>query len=327
MILSALRTELSDHVGETVTRSSNSVTGHPLRVSAEDVAGALGALAVDGVPEVSLLTPLAPVALREEETLETLSGQSVTVPLSVGVPVVGAVTRLALAAGQFGMTEEVVSADVTPVPSVAVLTVTDRLALLLVEVASLGVAVSAGPGVRTPALPARHLVLSKLRGSVVSDLTLLAEVPHGVVPTVDADPGLRVTSVRVSVTLALPAVGEVPEARLALAAHPAECWLLGVTETIPGVDVTELILRAEVVTVARLTAGASEPEGCRGTGVTLPAHHQGLALAASVVLVTEDRRAARVVTVTRPLPGALQTRAQSNVNNKMITWKVKKEME
>ena len=140
------------------------------------------------------------------------------------------------------MTEEIVSADIAAIPGISVITVTDGLTNRLVQVAGLGVAVSAGPGVRTHTLPAGHLGRTKLRGPVVADLTLLTEVSHGVVLAVVADPGVRVTGVRVSVTLALPAVGEVPEAWLALAAPPAECWLLSVTGTLPGVLVTELVL-------------------------------------------------------------------------------------
>ena len=234
----------------------------------------------------------------------------VAVPLSLGVPVVGAVTRLALPPGQLRVTEEIVSAFITAVPGVSVITMTDGLTNRRVEVAGLGVAVAAGPGVRAHTLPARHLGRTKLRGPVVSNLAFLTEVSHGVVLAVVTDPGVRVTSVRVSVTLALPAVREVPEAGLALAAHPAECWLLGVTGTLPGVLVTELVLRAEVVTVARLTPGATEPKGCRGAAVTLPAHHEGLTVTAPVVFVTEDGGAASVVTPARPLPGALNNNSQ-----------------
>ena len=305
MVLCTLRAEVTDHVGETVALPCHSVTGGSLWVSAQNVAGALRALAVDSVTEVSLLTSLAPLALREEEALQTLSGQSIAVPLRVGIPVIRAVARLALAPRKLRVPEEIVSADVAPVPGIAVLAVTDGLALLLVKVASLGVAVSAGPSVRTSALSAWHLVLTELRGSVVSNLALLTEVSHGVVPTVDTDSGLWVAGVRMAVTLALPAVGKVPEAWLALAAPPAKGRLLSVTETVPGIDVAELILRAQMVTVARLTARPSEPECCRGAGVTLSAHHQSLAVTAPVVLVTEDGGAPSVVTATRPLPGAL----------------------
>ena len=129
-----------------------------------------------------------------------------------------------------------------PVPSIPIVTVTDGLHGLVVQIAGLGVAVAAGPGVRTHTLPARHLGRSELRGAVVADLAFLTEVSHGVVLAVVADPGVRVTGVRVSVTLALPAVGEVPEAWLALAAPPAECWLLSVAGTLAGVLVTELVL-------------------------------------------------------------------------------------
>ena len=45
-----------------------------------------------------------------------------------------------------------------------------------------------------------------------ADLALIAELSHGGVPAVDADPSLGMASVRVSITLALPAVGEVPVA-------------------------------------------------------------------------------------------------------------------
>ena len=152
------------------------------------------------------------------------------------------------------MTEEIISADITAVPGISVITVTYGLTHTCIQIASLGIAVTTGPGVGTHTLPARYLVRSKLRGPVVSNLTILAEVPHGVVLAVVADPGVGVTGVRVAVTLALPAVGEVPEPGFALAAPPAECWLQCVTRTLPGVFVTELVLRAEVMTVTRLTA-------------------------------------------------------------------------
>ena len=140
------------------------------------------------------------------------------------------------------MPEEIISADITAVPGISVITVTDGLTHSRVQVAGLGIAVATGPGVGTHTLPAGYLVRSELRGPVVSNLTFLAEVSHGVVLAVVADPGVGVTGVRVAVTLALPAVGEVPEAWLALAAPPAECWLLSVTGTLPGVLVTELVL-------------------------------------------------------------------------------------
>ena len=140
------------------------------------------------------------------------------------------------------MTEEIISADITAVPRISVITVTYGLTHSCIQIAGLGIAVTTGPGVGTHTLPAWYLVRSKLRGPVVSNLTFLAEVPHGVVLAVVADPGVRVTGVRVPVTLALPAVGEVPEAGLALATPPAECWLLSVAGTLAGVLVTELVL-------------------------------------------------------------------------------------
>ena len=67
------------------------------------------------------------------------------------------------------------------------------------------------------------------------------------------------------------------------------------------------------MTVARLTPGAPEPEGCRGAAVTLPAHHQGLTVAVPVVFVAEDGGAACVVTPTRSLPGALENNSQETL--------------
>ena len=230
------------------------------------------------------------------------------------------------------MTEEIVSAFITAVPGISVITMTDGLTNRRVEVAGLGVAVATGPGVRAHTLPARDLGRTKLWGPVVSNLAFLTEVSHGVVLAVNADPGVGVTGVRVSVTLALPAVREIPEAGLALAAPPAECWLQSVTGTLAGVLVTELVLRAEVVTVARLTPGTTESKGCWGAAVTLPAHHEGLTVTVPVVFVTEDGGAARVVTLTRSLPGALNTTVRSCYTayleqRQNITWKVRKEIE
>ena len=61
-----------------------------------------------------------------------------------------------------------------------------------------------------------------------------------------------------------------------------------------------------MVTVAGLTARAPEPECGGGAGVAHAAHHQGLTLAAPVILVTHGRGAPGVVTLTRPVIGALE---------------------
>ena len=47
-------------------------------------------------------------------------------------------------------------------------------------------------------------------------LALVTELAHGGVPAVYADPGLWVTRVRVTIALALSAVGEVPVSRFTL---------------------------------------------------------------------------------------------------------------
>ena len=59
---------------------------------------------------------------------------------------------------------------VIPVPSIAIVTVTDGLHGLVIQVAGLGVAVATGPGSWTQTLSAGNLVLSKLRSSVVTNL-------------------------------------------------------------------------------------------------------------------------------------------------------------
>ena len=85
-----------------------------MRVSSQDITGALTALAADRVSKVSLHAPLTLEALGVEQTLEALPGVRVAVPLGRAVPVVGAVTRLAHAPRQLRVTMEVVSTDVTP---------------------------------------------------------------------------------------------------------------------------------------------------------------------------------------------------------------------
>ena len=156
-----------------------------MRVSSQDITGALTALAADRVSKVTLHAPLTLEALGVEQTLEALPGVRVAVPLGRAVPVVGAVTRLTHAPRQLGVTMEVVSTDVTPnichqthghnnviipVPRVPIVTVADGLHGLVVKVASLGVAVAAGPGAGAQTLSAGNLVLTELRSSVVSNL-------------------------------------------------------------------------------------------------------------------------------------------------------------
>ena len=68
-----------------------------------------------------------------------------------------------------------------------------------------------------------------------------------------------------------------------------------------------------MVTVTRLTSRAPEPEGGGGAGVAHPAHHQGLALAAAVVLVAHGGVAPGVVAVARPVPGALEREERDGV--------------
>ena len=57
-----------------------------------------------------------------------------------------------------------------PVPGIAIVTVTDGLHGLVIQVAGLGVAVATGPGAWTQTLPARNLVLSELRRPIEANL-------------------------------------------------------------------------------------------------------------------------------------------------------------
>ena len=59
---------------------------------------------------------------------------------------------------------------VIPVPSIAIVTVTDGLHGLVIQVAGLCVAVATGPGAWTQTLPARNLVLSELRRPIEANL-------------------------------------------------------------------------------------------------------------------------------------------------------------
>ena len=87
---------------------------------------------------------------------------------------------------------------------------------------------------------------------LLTDLALVAELAHGGVPAVNADPGLGVTRVRVSITLALPAVGEVPVAGLTLVTLPTKGWLLSVALALACVLVAELVLTACSVAITPL---------------------------------------------------------------------------
>ena len=107
------------------------------------------------------------------------------------------------------------------------------------------------------------------------------------------------TGVRVAVALALPAIGEVPVAGLALVAPPPERGLVRVTQTLKhrcsttvhnsclhlsGFRLAELVLAALVVAVAPLAPAAGEPERGGSAGVAHPPRHQLLAVAVAVVL-------------------------------------------
>ena len=59
---------------------------------------------------------------------------------------------------------------VIPVPGIAIVTVTDGLHGLVIQVAGLGVAVATGPGAWTQTLPAWNLVLTKLWRSIEANL-------------------------------------------------------------------------------------------------------------------------------------------------------------
>ena len=85
---------------------------------------------------------------------------------------------------------------------------------------------------------------TKYQVSNNTDLALVTELAHGGVPAVDADPGLGVTSVRVTITLALPTVGEVPVSGLTLRAPPAKRGLVSVALALASLLVTKLILGA-----------------------------------------------------------------------------------
>lgn len=128
----------------------------------------------------------------------------------------------------------------------------DRLHAHLIKVTSLCIGVTTSPGVRTPTLSTRYLVVPKLRAAIEANLTLLAEISHSIVPAVDTVSCLWVAGVSMTITLALLTDGEVPIARLALVTLATKSWLLGVTSTLACFLVTKLILRAQMMAVATL---------------------------------------------------------------------------
>jgi len=183
------------------------------------------------------------------------------------------------------MSIEVIRADVAPVTIITILTVTDRLHAHLVKITSLCIRVTAGPSVWTATLPTRYLVVPKLRAAIEPNLTLLTKISNSIVPAVDTVPCLWVAGVSMTITLALLTNGEVPIAWLALVTLPAKCWLLGVTSTLPCLLVTELILRAKMMTVTTLASRTTKPKCSRSTTFALSSNHQSLTLASTIIFV------------------------------------------
>ena len=110
----------------------------------------------------------------------------------------------------------------------------------------------AGLRVWTLALSALDLISSHLWSSVVANDTFVTEVAHSCIPTVVADPSLRVAGVSVPVAFALLAVGEVPVAGLTLVTLPTKGWLESVALALPCVLVAELVLTACSVAITPL---------------------------------------------------------------------------
>ena len=79
----------------------------------------------------------------------------------------------------FAMTLSDISAPILdiPVPGIAIVTVTDGLHGLVIQVAGLGVAVATGPSAWTQTLPAWNLVLPKLWRSIEANLETFYSQP------------------------------------------------------------------------------------------------------------------------------------------------------
>ena len=223
-------------------------------------------------------------------------------------PVLVAVAALTRASGHLRVAKEVVIAHITLVASVAINTVAGHLLRCGIQFACIlpGKVVSTCLGVRALALPALHLVRSQLRATIIANDTLVTEVSHGGISAVVTLASSRLAGICVAVALTLATVGEVPVARLALVTLPPKGGLVSVALTLAAVLVAEFILAAGVVALAPVTPRAGEAVGGRSTGVAPTSHYKGLAVAATIVLVTHVLLGSGSVAVAVPKVGALE---------------------
>ena len=108
-------------------------------------------------------------------------------------------------------------------------------------------------------------------------------MPGGEISTIDAGSGLRVATVRMSVTLTTLAMREVPEARLTLTAGSAVG--VGTTFASSGLDVAEIVECTDAVTIAGNASLRTESVGSRRATITTSTNYIWLARAHPAVVL------------------------------------------
>ena len=122
----------------------------------------------------------------------------------------------------------------------------------------------------------------------------VAIVPSGEISKIDAGPGLRVATVRVSVTLTTLAMREVPEARLTLATGSAVG--VGATLAASGLNVAEIVECTDTVTIAGNASLRTESVGSRRATITTSTNYIWLARAHSAIVLAQKTARTRWIT-------------------------------
>lgn len=287
VVLDALIAVLSTHIGQTRTLSGNPVAMLHRLICPQHVTIARPAVLFQCVSVVPVPTELTMVTFRIVQTLQALTRLRVAVTLLIQVHVVAAIARLADSTRSFRISVVVVRADVALGSRIALVAQANHVIRLRIQQTLISVRMAGSNRVRTAARPTTNL-RTQQRITVVTLQAPVAPPAMGKVLALDALSGLGVTRRRMSITLAHLTVREVPEPGLTLVTLPPVG--IRMTTTLTGYQIAIVVLRSDTVAVASLAPFRPEAVRSRGTLVTLPAHHVGLARTVSAELFAFLRR-------------------------------------
>lgn len=226
------------------------------------------------IPIEPVSTMLAMRSSRLIQTLLTIARPPIAIahPIQIHIPI--ATAPLAAAARHLRIPEIIVRTHFAPPTRIALLAITHHVQRARIPLAIVRVRVIRCQRARTVARPAAHLAAQR-RITVVALHAAIALRAGGVVAALVALAGVRVARRRMPVALALLAIVEVPETRLALVALAAV--RVGPTAALAGDLVAFAIKGADLVAVARLAAFRSEAVSARRAAIALAADHVRLA--------------------------------------------------